>query len=97
MLLSLVGVYIIRREGVVPKALEHFPETYPEVKTIHLHLDNDEVGRGAAQGIMKGLEGLCQVWNQPPPKGKDVNDYLQKLIETYSRTKGIKPLDKHTQ
>ena len=28
---------------------------------------------------------------------KGIDDYLQKLIETYSRTKGITPLDKHTQ
>ena len=75
-LLSLAGVYVVKREGVVPKALEHFLETYPNVKNIHLHLDNDEVGRGAAQGIMKGLRERYQVWNQPPPKGKDVNEFL---------------------
>ena len=54
-LLSLAGVYIVKRDSVVPKALEHFLETYPDVETIHLHLDNDEVGRGAAKGIIKGL------------------------------------------
>ena len=86
-LLSLAGVYIVKREGVVPKALEHFLETYPDVKVIYLHLDNDEVGRGAAQGIMKGLESRYQVWNQPPAKGKDMNDYLQKLTGTDSRRK----------
>ena len=75
-LLSLAGVYVVKREGAVPKALEHFLETYPDVKIIHLHLDNDEVGRGAAEGIRKGLQGKYQVWNQPPPKGKDVNEYL---------------------
>lgn len=75
-LLSLAGVYIVKRNSVVPKALEHFLETYPDVETIHLHLDNDEVGRGAAQGIMNGLRERYQVWNQPPPKGKDVNEYL---------------------
>ena len=75
-LLSLAGVYVVKREGVVPKALEHFLETYPDVKIIHLHLDNDEVGRGAAAGIMKGLKNQYQIWNQPPPEGKDVNEYL---------------------
>ena len=75
-LLSLAGVYIIKRDSVVPKALEHFLETYPEIGIIHLHLDNDSVGRGAASGIMKGLRDQYQVWNQPPPKGKDVNEYL---------------------
>ena len=75
-LLSLAGVYIVKRDNVVPKALEHFLETSPDVKTIHLHLDNDTVGKGAALGIMQGLKERCQVWNQPPAKGKDMNDYL---------------------
>ncbi len=75
-LLSLAGVYVVKRESVVPKALEHFLETYSEVRTVHLHLDNDAVGQGAALGIMKGLQGRYQVWNQPPTKGKDVNEQL---------------------
>lgn len=75
-LLSLAGVYIVKRDNVVPKALEHFLETCPDVKTIHLHLDNDTVGQGAAKGIVKGLREQYQVWNQSPPKGKDVNEYL---------------------
>lgn len=79
-LLSLAGVYIVKRDSVVPKALEHFLETYPDVETIHLHLDNDEVGRGAAKGIIKGLQGQYRVWTQPPPRGKDVNEYLQMLM-----------------
>ena len=79
-LLSLAGVYIVKRDSVVPKALEHFLETYPDIKIIHLHLDNDAVGHGAAQGIMKGLEGQFQVWNQPPRKGKDLNDLLQLVV-----------------
>ncbi len=75
-LLSLAGVYVVKRDNVVPKALEHFLETYSKMKTIHLHLDNDDVGKGAALGIMKGLQGRYQVWNQPPTKGKDVNEQL---------------------
>ena len=75
-LLSLAGVYIVKRDSVVPKALEYFLETYPDVESIHLHLDNDVVGKGAAAGIMKGLRNRYQVWNQPPLEGKDVNEYL---------------------
>ncbi len=75
-LLSLAGVYVIKREMVVPVALEHFLKTYPGVQIVHLHLDNDEIGRGAAQGIIRGIGEQYQVWNQPPPKGKDVNEYL---------------------
>ncbi len=79
-LLSLAGVYIVKRDSVLPKALEHFLETYPDVKIIHLHLDNDAVGKGAALGIMQGLKERYQVWNQPPAKGKDVNDYLRYTV-----------------
>ena len=75
--LSLAGVFIPKRKGVVPIALSGFLERHPEVKTIHLHLDNDEVGRGAAQGIIDGLSDRYEVLNEPPPSGKDVNDYLQ--------------------
>jgi hypothetical protein len=82
-LLSLAGVYVVKREGVVPKALEHFLETYPDVKIIHLHLDNDEVGRGAAEGITKGLRGQYQIWNQPPKSGKDVNESLILARKTF--------------
>ena len=76
-LLSLAGVYVVKREGVIPIALEHFLKTYPDVKIIHLHLDNDEVGRSAAEGIKRGLRGKYPVWNQPPRRGKDMNEYLQ--------------------
>lgn len=75
-LLSLAGVYAIKREGVVPIALKHFLETYPDVKIIHLHLDNDDVGRSAAEGIRRGLKGKYRVWNQPPRNGKDMNEHL---------------------
>ena len=77
----MAGVYVVKREGVVPKALEYFLKTYPDVKIIHLHLDNDEAGRGAAAGIMKGLQVRYQVWDQPSLMGKDVNDYLIKKVE----------------
>ena len=85
--LSLAGVFIVKRNSVVPKALEHFLEMHPDVKTIHLHLDNDVVGQGAAKGITKGLREQYHVWNQPPPAEKDMNDYLIKMAGTYSRRK----------
>ena len=80
-LLSLAGVYAVKRKGVVPKALEHFLEICSDVEIIHLHLDNDTVGKGAAQGIRKGLRGRYKVWNQPPEIGKDMNDYLLRQIQ----------------
>lgn len=77
--LSLAGVYAVRRVGVVPIALEQFLEKYPDVKIVHLHLDNDNAGRNAAEGIRRGLKGRYRVWNEPPQKGKDMNEYLQRI------------------
>ena len=50
-LMSLAGVFQVKRKGVLPIALEGFLEEHPEVKTIHLHLDNDQVGQAAAKGM----------------------------------------------
>lgn len=75
--LSLAGVYQTKRENVVPVALRRFLEEHPTVKTIFLHLDNDEIGRGAVQGIVSGLQGQYTVLDEPPSCGKDVNDELK--------------------
>ena len=60
--------------------VDNHPKRYlglhPETHTVHLHLDNDEIGRGAAEGIKKSLEGRYTVLNEPPSCGKDVNDQL---------------------
>lgn len=79
-LLSLAGVYQTKREGVVPVALSRFLSDYPNFKTLRLHLDNDEVGRGAARGIMDGLKGKYEIRDEPPRYGKDVNDALQRRL-----------------
>ena len=50
------------------------------VRRLYLHLDNDEVGRDAAAGIMAGLEDRYEVLDRPPPSGKDVNDLLQRKL-----------------
>ena len=77
-LLSLGGVYIPRNGHAVPSALEQYLSAHPQTGTIILHLDNDEVGRGAAEGIVKALGTKYRVINSPPPFGKDVNEYLMK-------------------
>ena len=76
-LLSLAGVFKTKRENVVPIALEQFLRDHPQINTLRLHLDNDEVGRGAAQGIIGGLGDKYTVIDEPPPRGKDVNEFLQ--------------------
>ena len=75
-LLSLAGVFMPKRENVVPVALQEFISSHPDVKVIHLHLDNDEVGRGAAAGIMNGLRGKYTVLDEPSASGKDFNEHL---------------------
>lgn len=79
-LLSLAGVFKTKREGVVPVALQQYLEDHPGVTAIRLHLDNDEVGRGAVEGIITGLKGRYHVLDEPPRFGKDVNDYLRKRV-----------------
>ena len=75
--LSLAGVFQTKREDVVPVALSRFLDEHPSVRKIHLHLDNDAVGRGAVKGIVGGLQGRYQVYDEPPAHGKDVNDELK--------------------
>lgn len=79
-LLSLAGVFKTKRENVVPVALEQYLRDHPQIKTLHLHLDNDEVGRSAARGIMGGLGHRYEVQDRPPPVGKDVNELLQRKL-----------------
>ena len=80
-LLSLAGVYQTKRENVVPVALSRYLKDHPGISTIHLHLDNDEVGRGAAAGIIGGLSGKYTILDEPPLPGcKDVNDQLMTRV-----------------
>ena len=81
-LLSLAGVFKTKRPDVVPVALEQFLKTYPEIDTIHLRLDNDDIGRGAAEGIIRGLGDVYTVIDAPPTYGKDMNDELQFKIKS---------------
>lgn len=85
--LSLAGVYRTKRENVVPVALSRFLEEHPKVETIHLHLDNDEIGRGAVKGIVSGLQGKYTVFDEPPSCGKDVNDELKIRVGITRREK----------
>lgn len=80
-LLSLAGVYKTKRENVVPVALERYLANHPQTQALLLHLDNDEIGRGATEGIMGGLKDKYCVIDSPAPDAKDVNEYLMKRIE----------------
>lgn len=60
----------------LPKALEQFLKDYPDISHIYLHLDNDDPGRVATKHITEILKSKYVIKDNPPPKGKDYNDYL---------------------
>lgn len=84
-LLSLAGVFLTKREAVVPVALAQFLEDHPKIKTLRLHLDNDKIGRGAVQGIVDGLKGRYAIYDEPPARGKDVNEMLMLRVGLLKR------------
>ena len=82
-LLSLAGVFQTKRKDVVPLALSQYLSDHPSISVIHLHLDNDEVGRGAVAGITSGLAGKYEIYDEPPAEGfKDVNEQLKAKVES---------------
>lgn len=78
-LLSLSGVYKPRKniaESTLPPALTQYLSDHPNIKNIHLHLDNDLAGRQASATIIAVLAEGYKVTDELPPTGKDYNDYL---------------------
>lgn len=78
--LSLAGIYSPKEkldEGISSAALSNYLQSYPEVKCIVLHLDNDEPGRLAAAMIQQLLRPTYEISDEPPKHGKDVNDDLK--------------------
>ncbi|MBR3243967.1 MAG: toprim domain-containing protein [Parasporobacterium sp.] len=89
-MLSLAGVSGAKNGRVVPAALKQYLEDHPKIHTLHLHLDNDEVGRAAAIRIWEGLEGKYTVFNEPADEGcKDMNDQLKKQLGIDSKRKEV--------
>ena len=78
-LLSLSGVYQPKKEikdSKIPIALSTFLEENPHIKTIVLHLDNDKVGRLCTAALKELLQKDYKIVDEPPPVGKDFNDFL---------------------
>ena len=81
-MVSLGGVYAPspnRQQSKLPIALENMTQNQTQINTIALHLDNDFSGRNAATAIATQLEGKYVIRDEPPPLGKDCNDYLRRL------------------
>lgn len=92
-LLSLAGVYAPKtelQESSLPLVIRHFLLEHPTIEKIHLHLDNDRAGRFASAALVKLLSPSFEVFDEPPPMGKDCNDYLcMKLgLPVNSKNKG---------
>lgn len=87
-MLSLGGIYAPSTNSnrfKLPIALENVTQNQPQINTIALHLDNDYAGRSAASAIATQLEGKYVIRDEPPPHGKDCNDYLQHLQRKHLR------------
>lgn len=87
-MLSLGGVYEPNKDPSkwkLPVALQNMLQDHPEVTSIALHLDNDAAGKSAAWAIEGILRDKYNVSYEPPPRGKDYNDYLMYLSLGYKR------------
>ena len=76
-----MGGISVSKHGSIPIAIKRFLEDNPQIREIEIHFDRDDAGKSAARSLAKALEGRYMVIDSPPPKGKDYNDYLQKLIK----------------
>ena len=82
-MVSLGGVYAPSnnsKQSKLPVALENAMQNQAHINTIALHLDSDYAGRSAAKSITRKLEDRYIIRDEPPPCGKDCNDYLQHMI-----------------
>lgn len=92
-MVSLAGVNKpskISENNKIPIAIKEFLEKNPNINEIHLHLDNDEVGRNASIALQETLSKNYKVLDRPAPLGKDCNDYLRYML-------GIKNLNKNAK
>ncbi len=82
-LLSLAGVYQPSKninDSKMPIALTLFLYNKLNIKKIYLHLDNDQAGRLATEGLKKAISDRYQIIDEPPKYGKDYNDDLCHIL-----------------
>ncbi len=81
--LSLAGIYKPKNtieDSTPPAALMQYLQDFPHINNIVLHLDNDAPGRLATKTIQLILPSRYNVRNEPPKRGKDMNDYLKIVL-----------------
>jgi hypothetical protein len=84
--LSLAGIYRPKEhieESTPPAALMQYLKDCPQINSIALHLDNDIPGRLAAKAIQTILTPTYLVSDEPPKRGKDINDYLRTVLSLH--------------
>lgn len=74
--LSLGGIFSTGKQETLPLNLNHYLHNHLCINTIHLHLDNDDVGREVTNFLKKKLLLAYNVFDKSP-KAKDVNDQLR--------------------
>ena len=82
-LLSLSGVYQPKKEikdSKIPVALTTFLKANQQIKTIFLHLDKDKAGRLCTAALKELLQKDYRIVDEPPPVGKDFNDFLMSYL-----------------
>lgn len=82
--LSLAGIYKPKKiieQSTPPAALVQYLKDFPQIKEIALHLDNDTAGRLAAETLQTILPPAYTISDEPPKRGKDMNDYLRNVLE----------------
>ena len=78
-LVSLAGVFKPKenlQESSMPLTLKRYLSEYSNIQRIILRLDNDRAGGYMAKALVSLLSDKYVVSIQPPPKGKDYNDFL---------------------
>ena len=97
-LVSLAGVYKPKenlQESPLPLTLKRYLSEYPNIQWITLRLDNDKAGGYMAKALVALLSDKYEVSVQPPPCGKDYNDYLCMKIGAPITQRRGKNLDRY--
>lgn len=70
-----------KNEADLPIALKSFLNKNKQIDVIFLHLDNDEVGRGASKKIEEILSKKYICFDMHPTEYKDVNEELKEYLK----------------
>lgn len=83
--LSIAGATLIGKsieQTSIPIALENFLNHNPNIKTIHLYLDNDKAGKETTSKIIYHLKKVYNIYDNSPHRSKDLNELLICRLKT---------------